>query len=132
MHRLEEFTIFCHFFLVPHSMEVKENNLFLKKILFIWERGRERAQAEGTAGRGRGRSKLPAEQGAGHGAWSQDSEIMIWAKGKHLTNWATSCWKVICYNVTYLQIIFFFFFSFVSLHKVLIFRKYCFFKVSLL
>ena len=37
----------------------------------------------------RGRSRLPTEQGAQCGAWSQDPKIMTWAKGKCLTNWAT-------------------------------------------
>ena len=40
-------------------------------------------------GRRRGTSRLPGEQGAQPGAWSQDSEIMPWAEGKHLTDWTT-------------------------------------------
>ena len=38
-------------------------------------------QAEGEG------SRLPLEQGARCRAWSQD--IMTWAEGRHLTNWAT-------------------------------------------
>ena len=39
--------------------------------------------------RGRGRSRLPAEQGAWHEAWSQDPRTMTWIKGRHLADWAT-------------------------------------------
>ena len=42
-----------------------------------------------AVGRGRGRRRLHADQGAPHGDWSQDSEIMTWAEGRRLTNWAT-------------------------------------------
>ena len=31
----------------------------------------------------------PAEEGAQYGAWSQDPEIMTWAKGRCLTDWGT-------------------------------------------
>ena len=39
-------------------------------------------------GSGRGRSGLPTEQGAQHGARSQDPEIMTWAEGRHLADGA--------------------------------------------
>ena len=60
--------------------------LLLFLILFIYL-----AERESTAGRvaGRGRSRLPAEQGAPRGAWSQDPRIMTWAKGRCSTNRAT-------------------------------------------
>ena len=38
---------------------------------------------------GGGRSRLLTEQGAQHEAGSQDPEIMIWAEGRRLTDWAT-------------------------------------------
>ena len=62
---------------------------FLKKVsinLFDREREYKGAYAGGVAGRGRGR--FPIQQGAWRGA-PQDPEIMTWAKGRHLTNWAT-------------------------------------------
>ena len=40
----------------------------LFKTLFIYLTEKERAQAEGVAGRGRERSRLPAKQGGQHGA----------------------------------------------------------------
>ena len=40
-------------------------------------------------GRGWGRSRPLTEQGAPCRAWSQDSEIMTWAEGRHLTDWTT-------------------------------------------
>ena len=51
---------------------------FLKKFIFIYLREREtehKMVGEGVQ-RGRGRSRLLAEQGAQHGALSQDPEIM--------------------------------------------------------
>ena len=45
-------------------------------------------------GRRRGRSRLPVEQGAWHGARSQDLGISTQVKGSCLTNWAT---QVPCY-----------------------------------
>ena len=38
---------------------------------------------------GRGRNRLPAEQEPWCGAWSQDLEIMTWAKSRCLAIWAT-------------------------------------------
>ena len=63
-------------------------SFFFFKILFIYLREQE-WEGEHKQGehRGRGRSRFPAEQGAG--AWSQDSGIMTWAKGRCLPNWAT-------------------------------------------
>ena len=53
------------------------HSYFLKKLFYLFDREeREGAQAGVEAGRGRGRSRLPAEQGARHGARSQDPEIM--------------------------------------------------------
>ena len=64
---------------------------FLRFYLRIWER--ERALAHESRGKGkgtgRGRSRLPAEQRASCGAWSQNPEIMTGAEGRGLTNWAT-------------------------------------------
>ena len=40
-------------------------------------------------GKERGRIRLPTDQGAPCGAWSQDPEIMTWAEGRHFTDWAT-------------------------------------------
>ena len=42
----------------------------------------------GTEGE-RERSRHPAQQGAQCGTWSQDPQIMTWAKGSHSTNWTT-------------------------------------------
>ena len=39
-------------------------------------------------GKGKGKNRLPAEQGAWCKALSQDPRIMIWAKGRHLNDWA--------------------------------------------
>ena len=60
--------------------------IFFKKILLIWERGRQRSRA--WVGK-RGRSRFPAEQGAWFGAQSQDSGIIIWAEGSYLSDWVT-------------------------------------------
>ena len=49
----------------------------------------ERERESRSGGRGRGASRLPSEQGARCGAPSQDPEIMTWAQGRRLTNWAT-------------------------------------------
>ena len=46
------------------------------KILFIYLTERDHKQAE------RGRCRLPTEQRAWCGAWSQDPEIMTWAEGR--------------------------------------------------
>lgn len=59
---------------------------FLLKILFIYFKERQRAQARGRV---RGRNRLPTEQRAQHGARSQDPEIVTWTKGRSLTDWAT-------------------------------------------
>ena len=64
------------------------------KVLFIYLRGRKHE----WRGRGRGRSRHPAEQGALSEAWSQDPEIMTWAKSRSLTDWATQVlctWKIL-------------------------------------
>ena len=42
-----------------------------------------------STSRGRGRSRLLDEQGAPHGAWSQNPGIMTRAEGRSLTDWAT-------------------------------------------
>ena len=63
-------------------------NLFEEFVcLFVYISQRARLQALGATSRGR--SRLPAEQGAGCGAPSQDPEIMIWAEGRCLTSWST-------------------------------------------
>lgn len=59
---------------------------FLLKILFIYFKERQRAQARGRV---RGRNRLPTEQRAQHGARSQDLGIVTWAEGRHLTFGAT-------------------------------------------
>ena len=59
---------------------------FFFKILFIRERENM------SRGSGRRRSRLnrePSEYGAWYGIWSQNPRVMTWAKGRHLTNWAT-------------------------------------------
>ena len=56
---------------------------FLKKILFIYLTESKNRESE------RGRSRLLTEQGAWHGAWSQDPRIVAWVKGRRSTNWAT-------------------------------------------
>ena len=51
----------------------------------------------GEPGRGRGRNRLPMDQGALHrSSSSQDPEIMTWAKGRHLTDWATQVPQLQC------------------------------------
>ena len=59
---------------------------FLKIFIYLRHSKRERVRGGHT---GRGRSRLPAEQGASHTAGSQNLEIMTWAKGRCLTDWAT-------------------------------------------
>ena len=59
---------------------------FFFKILYIY--WRECESKNTCRGRGRRRSRFPIEQGAWWKAGSQDPEIMTWAKGRHLTNWA--------------------------------------------
>jgi len=49
---------------------------FFLKILFIHSREKEGESTSRGMGGGRGRSKLPTEQGAQHGARSQDPWIM--------------------------------------------------------
>ena len=68
-------------------VENHDSVIFLRFYLFIWERERNNKQGEGAEGE-RERSRLSAEQGARCGAQSQDLEIMTWAKGRCLTNWA--------------------------------------------
>ena len=59
--------------------------IFFKRCyLFIW--WKESTSRESS--RGRGRTRLP-EQGVKLGAQSQDPEIMTWAEGRCLTDWAT-------------------------------------------
>ena len=55
----------------------------LKKNLFDTEKENMQAQP-GRRGRGRGRSRLPTAR-AWCKTWSQDPEIMTWAKGRRLT-----------------------------------------------
>ena len=62
--------------------------LFLKKILFTYERERER-EREHKQGEEQRERRLPREQGAQSGAPSQNPGIMTWAEGRHLTQWAT-------------------------------------------
>ena len=65
---------------------------FFKILLFYLrerENERERLRTSKASSRGRRRIGLPTEQRAQHRAWSQDPEIMIWAKGRCLTSWAT-------------------------------------------
>ena len=67
---------------------------FFKKYffyLFIWEREKERESKHTQAGEGggKGRSRLPTEQGAQCRAQYQDPEIMTWAEGRSLANWAS-------------------------------------------
>ena len=74
--------------------EVFPPPLFLRLYLFICERESKRAHvgrwgAEGEGLRWEAESRLSAEQGAQHGARSQDPEIMTWAKLRCLINRAT-------------------------------------------
>ena len=57
--------------------------------LFNLQKEGDRVQAGGVAGRERGRNRIPAEQEAQPGTWSQASGIMTWAKGRRLSDWAT-------------------------------------------
>ena len=50
---------------------------------------RTHAQVGGGEVEGQGGADSPAEQGAWHGAGSQDPGIMNWTEGRSLTNWAT-------------------------------------------
>ena len=63
--------------------------LFFFKDFYLFERDRENM----SRGREIGTSRPPTEHGAQCrvpcGAQSQDPEITTWAKGRHLTNWAT-------------------------------------------
>ena len=59
--------------------------LFLK-ILFIWERERQGDRA-GAGWEAEANSLLSREPNVG--LWSQDPEIMTWAEGRCLNNWAT-------------------------------------------
>ena len=61
----------------------------LKKILFIQRKRDSKRKHEQGRSWGRGRNRVPAEQGAWRGVQSQESEIMTWDKGGHLTGWAT-------------------------------------------
>jgi len=50
----------------------------------LFERAERESMSRGLVrGRGRGRSRLPAEQGARHGARSQDTEITTRVGGSH-------------------------------------------------
>ena len=66
--------------------------LFFKDFIFLFDR--ERAQAGWVQAEGEGEAASPAEQGARCGAWSQDPEIMTWAKVRLLTDWATQAPQV--------------------------------------
>ena len=69
---------------------------FVFKVLFIWQREYMCTWAGGSS---RGRSRLHAEQGASHGAPSQDPGIMTWAKSSRLTEWANQAPpKKFCYQ----------------------------------
>ena len=54
---------------------------------YLFDRERKRTSRENS--RRKERSRLSAKQGARCGAPSQDREIMAWAKGRCLTDWAT-------------------------------------------
>ena len=74
--------------------------LHFLKILFIWETERahvHKSISRGGAGGAEGRA-LSAEQGAQCRAWSQDSEIMAWAKGRRLTDCTTQLPLKIIFN----------------------------------
>ena len=62
------------------------NTLFFLKILFIWERERERVSKGRIEGKGEAHSQLSKEPDMG--APSQDLEITTWAKGRCLIDWA--------------------------------------------
>ena len=65
------------------------DRLIFKDFIYLRERRRERAWAR-WRGRQRGRSRLPTEQGAWHGPWSQN--LRSWPElheGRCLTDWAT-------------------------------------------
>lgn len=71
---------------------IEKSKISLKKFIFfltilLRERERElaRAQTGGATEGEREADRLPIEQGAGHGAGSQDSGIMTRAKGRCLT-----------------------------------------------
>ena len=57
---------------------------FFKIYLFTWER--ERVHPSKRKREGKNSSRLPTEQGAWLGTWSQDTGVMIWAKGRCLTD----------------------------------------------
>ena len=70
---------------------------FQKLYLFIWETASQRESTSRRNSRGRGNNRLPTEQGAQHGAWSQDPGIMTWAEGRHF-NWMSHSWIPKLYN----------------------------------
>ena len=73
---------------IPPSFGIPDSTspfFFLKDLICL----RERESMSSGQGRGRGRSRLLAEQGAWCRAWSQDPEIMTWAEGRCLPDWAT-------------------------------------------
>ena len=64
------------------------------KIVFIylrrqWVEQSKRKSMNKAGGRGKGGSRVSSEQEARHKTGSQDPEIMTWAKGRCLTDWAT-------------------------------------------
>ena len=71
--------------LEPHLANSKHYIFkFLKKILFIWDREKERARA----GWGEGETDSPLRREP-YQAQSQDPEIIAWAEDRRLTDWAT-------------------------------------------
>ena len=78
------------------SLTLKNNFIYLLER----ERERERERASRESYRGRGRSRLLIEQGALCEAWSQEPEILTWAKGRHLTGTATSAFLNILNLIT--------------------------------
>ena len=85
-------------------------SIFLN-ILFIWETEREQERASAQPEEGtEGEAESPLSRELGGGAWSQDPGIMTWAKGRHLTTWATQVLPFIYY---------FFFFSYTLLDTAL-------------
>ena len=77
------FSLYMYIIILSYTFK-----LFLKIFyLFIWQWEITSRQRGGQ--RERKRSRLPAEQKARCGAWSQDPEIMTWTEGSGLTHWAT-------------------------------------------
>ena len=69
---------------------------------------RKRVRAGGGKVKEGGKSRLPGKQGAWHQIpplWDGDLEIMTWAKGKHLTSWATSTFLLDFKNLMILRIL---------------------------